>query len=88
MQRNFDYVAMSDYQADMKETADHAAAAIEYVSQKAKNAERLAMEAIIAAGGRVVIPANNLHAPRATFETTTWRNEADDTFIFEVKRHA
>jgi hypothetical protein len=86
MKRNFDYVAMSDYQADMKETADHAAAAIEYVSQKAKNAERLAIEAIIAAGGRVVIPADRLQDPRATFEMTTWRNVADDTFVFEVKR--
>ena len=86
MRRDFDFVTMEDYQSDMKESADHAVRAISFVRQQSEQHKRLAMEAIIAAGGSVKIDAYDLHRPDPSYKTEFWRNEADGTITVKVER--
>ncbi len=85
MRRDFDFVTMGDYRADMAESANHAVAAIEFVKQKEKDAKRALVAAVLSAGGRLTIHSGALiDAELATL--TIWRNEADDTIILKAER--
>lgn len=85
MRRDFDFVTMADYSADMAESANHAVAAIEYVKQKEKDAKRALMAAVLSAGGKLAIHSGALID--AEFATLTiWRNAADDTIILKAER--
>lgn len=87
MRQNFDYVTMTDYRADMVESADHAIAAIELVKQKEKDAKRALVAAVLSAGGKLTIHSGALMD--AEFATLTiWRNEADDTIILQAERRS
>lgn len=85
MRRDFDFVAMSDYRADMKESAATAEAAIEYVRKRAERAERALGEIVLAAGGKVKVSRRDMHNPRRKIEFTIWVNDADDTITYEAR---
>lgn len=86
MRRNFDYVGMAYYQADMKETADAAAAIIADLKKRVAQAERALAETVLAAGGKVEIPMYELQRPDSRFEFMQERNYANMTLVFKARR--
>jgi hypothetical protein len=86
MRRDWDYVAMSDYQADMRESTETALAAIEYTSKRAERAEKILAELVLAAGGKIEIYRNYLGDPMRKIELEQSVNEADNTVVFRAWR--
>lgn len=86
MRRDWDYVSMSDYAADTKEIAETAAAALLSMRKESDTTKRMAMEAVIAAGGSVTVPAQRLRDTFAEYNTEFWRNDQDDTITIKVQR--
>jgi hypothetical protein len=84
MSEDFDYVSMDSYQADMRETARLAGAAIEKLRRRAEQAERLAMELVLAAGGKIVVDLHDLNNPLRKITWIQSRNIADTTIEFRA----
>lgn len=86
MRRDWDYVAMSDYQADMRQSAETALAAIEYTRKRADRAEKLLAELVLAAGGRIEVYRNYLGDPTRKIEIEQAINDANNTVVFRARR--
>ena len=84
MRRDFDYVTMADYQADMRESTDNAVANISYWKKRAEQAELMCCLAVLAAGGKVEIPSEWLLDPK--LEITHMRNDANMSRVIMVRR--
>ena len=84
MRQDLDYVTMPDYQADMKESAERAVAAITHFKKRAERAELMCSLAVLAAGGKVEIPSEWLYDPKLEIEHL--RNDADMTYVIKVRR--
>lgn len=85
MKRDWDYVAMSDYRADMAENTARAAAIVSDMKKRKSDVEQFLIAAVLAAGGKITIHHRDRHdALRAIL--TIERNEADDTTIVTARR--
>jgi hypothetical protein len=85
MRKDWDFVAMPDYLADMRETAEQASGVITEMRRRVVAAERALAEVVLAAGGAVSVPdcqRQRIDAPTLTI----WRNEKDQTIEFRARR--
>lgn len=82
MQENYDYVTMDSYSTDMAELSGRAAAIIAGLKKRADEAERIACELIIAAGGKIAIPSHDLLDRQRRLTLTQWYDEANMKHIF------
>jgi hypothetical protein len=85
MRENFDYVTMDNYAKDMAESASHAAGIIHELKNRKRDAERLLIAAVLAAGGKITVHNRDLDAaPTGHFRIE--RNVADNTLILTAAR--
>ncbi|QIG75341.1 hypothetical protein EVC29_112 [Rhizobium phage RHph_Y52] len=77
-------VPFADYEADMKESAEFAAAIIRQLRRRAADRDRFIAAIVEAAGGEVRIPIEIFSRPPATL--TQWEDVADHSIIFKVTR--
>lgn len=85
MRQDWDFVLMGDYQADMKESAETAAAAIEFLKSRERDALRRAEGLALAladalrqlgSGARARVPSNKIAGMRAS-------SQSADELIYE-----
>lgn len=85
MRRDWDFVSMSDYQADMRESGERAAAVVTAMRQRAEAAERMLAEVVLAAGGYVKV-GDDARGRRDGPALTVMRNEYHRCLEFEARR--
>lgn len=79
MRRDWDFVTMQDYSADMAESAAQAVHIIAQLRQRVQQLERVLAEAVLAAGGEIKVVQRNIHDPTRKIDLVVWCNEADMT---------
>lgn len=83
--RDFDFVTMADYAADMRESADHAASIISELNRRVRDRERIIKAAALSAGGTLRISDGDLQdADQATIEI--WNDDFDLSRKIKVTR--
>lgn len=81
MRRDWDYVAFGDYEKDMDELSQSAAAITSAQADEIRNLKAMIARLVVAAGGRIEVE-DGLHYDLSRPQLTIWRDEANMKTVF------